>query len=139
MLVFVTAPAVPLPDWLPSMLALFSRDERAGVVGTRVLSPIGSLEEAGGILAADGSPRRRGEGDHNPDRPQYRFVKRVDFCSRPLLATRRELFERLKGFDGGIVAPADALVDFSLRAGRAAASVYYQPHARIVRIGGADR
>src|SRR5207248_7588863 len=35
MLVFVTAPAVPLPDWLPSLLALFSRDERAGVFPTR--------------------------------------------------------------------------------------------------------
>ena len=139
MLVFVTAPAVPLPDWLPSILALFSRDERAGVVGTRVLSPIGSLEEAGGILAADGSPRRRGEGDHNPDRPEYGFVKRVDFCSRPLLATTRDVFERLKGFNGGVVAPADALVEFSLRVGQAARPVYYQPDARVVRIGGADR
>jgi Sulfotransferase family len=133
-LVFVTAPAVPIGDWLPPMLSLFSSDQSAGVVGTRILSPIGELEEAGGILAPDGSPRRRGEGDQNPDRHEYRFVKRVDFCSRPLLATRKDVFERLKGFDDAVVAPADALAEFSLRAGRTAAPVYYQPEARMVRI-----
>ena len=138
-LVFVAAPAAPLPNWLPSMLALFSRYELAGVVGTRILSPSGHLREAGGILAADGSPQRRGEGDQDPDRPEYHFVKRVDFCSRPLLATHRDVFARLKGFDDSVIARADALADFSLRAGRAAVPVYYQPEARVVSIGDADR
>jgi hypothetical protein len=134
-LVFVAAPALPLPDWLPSMLALFARYPRAGIVGTRILSPLGALEEAGGILAADGARRRRGEGDVNPDRPEYCFVKRVEFCSRPLLATTRRLFERLKGFDGGAPGSVDALADFSLRAFQSDARVYYQPGARVVRIG----
>jgi GT2 family glycosyltransferase len=133
--VFVTAPAVPLPGWLPSILTLFSDDRDPGVVGTRIVSPYGALEEAGGILAPDGSRRRRGEGDHHPDRPQYRFVQRVNFCSPPLLATRSDLFERLAGFDERRVAPTDAVVDFSLRAGRSGAPVYYQPQARVVTIG----
>jgi hypothetical protein len=131
----VTAPAVPLPGWLPSILALFSPQRDAGVVGTRILSPYGALEEAGGILAADGSPTRRGEGDHDPDRPEYGFVRRVDFCSPPLLATTRALFDRLAGFDERGAVPAEALVDFSLRAGQAGAPVYYQPEARVVTIG----
>jgi hypothetical protein len=133
--IFVTAPALPLPDWLPSILALFSPDRDAGVVGTRILSSDGTLEEAGGILAPGGLRKRRGEGDNDPDRPEYCFVKRVDFCSPPLLATRRDLFERLAGFDERRVTPAEALVDFSLRAGQAGAPVYYQPQARVVAIG----
>jgi hypothetical protein len=133
--VFVTAPAVPLPGWLPSILALLSQDGDAAVVGTRTLSWDGTLEEAGGILTAGGRRRRRGEGDHDPDRPEYRFVRRVDFCSPPLLATRRDLFERLAGFDKRRLAPADALVDFSLRARQSGAPVYYQPEARVVTIG----
>jgi hypothetical protein len=133
--VFVTAPAVPLPEWLPSILALFSPDRDAGVVGPRILSRYGALEEAGGILAAGGSRERRGEGDQDPDRPEYGFVQRVDFCSPPLLAIRRDLFERLGGFDEGRVAPAEALVEFSLRAGQSGARVYYQPRARVVTIG----
>jgi hypothetical protein len=134
--ILVTAPAVPLPDWLPPVLALFRPERDAGAVGTRILSGDGVLQEAGGIRAADGSLRRRGEGDHDPDKPEYGFVRRVDFCSPPLIATRRDLFERLSGFDERCVAPVDALVDFSLRAGQSAAPVYYQPQARMVTIGG---
>ncbi len=136
---FLTAPAVPLPGWLPSILALLGPERDAGVVGARIVSRFGVLEEAGGILAADGTRDRRGEGDANPDRPEYCFVQRVDFCSPPLVATRRDLFDRLGGFDQGAVAPADALVDFSLRAGQAGAPVYYQPQARVVAIGNGDR
>jgi hypothetical protein len=135
--IFLTAPVVLLPGWLPSTLALLERD--AGVVGARIVSRLGILEEAGGILAADGTRKRRGEGDANPDRPEYCFVRRVDFCSPPLVATKRDLFDRLGGFDHGPLAPADALVDFSLRAGQAGAPVYYQPEARVVAIGNGDR
>jgi hypothetical protein len=133
--ILVTVPAIPLPDWLPSILGLLRRGGDAGAVGTRILSRDGALQEAGGILAADGSLRRRGEGDHDPDRPEYGFVRRVDFCSPPLLATTRDVFERMSGFDVRRGAQVDALVDFSLRAGRAEAPVYYQPHARVVTIG----
>jgi GT2 family glycosyltransferase len=59
----------------------------------------------------------------------------VDFCSPPLLATRRDLFERLGGFDERRAATADAVVDFSLRAGQSGAPVYYQPEARVVAMG----
>jgi hypothetical protein len=137
--IFVTAPAVPLPDWLPSILTLFSSGRDAGVIGTRILSSDGTLEEAGGVLASGGSRRRRGEGDHDPDRPEYCFVRRVDFCSPPLLATRRDLFERLDGFDERQATADDAVVDFSLRAGQAGAPVYYQPQARLVAIGDGER
>ena len=42
------------------------------------------------------------------------------------------------GFDAS-VAPEDAPVDFSLRAGCSGAHVYYQPQVRVVAIGGEDR
>ena len=137
--IFLTAPAVPLPGWLPSMLSLLGPERDAGVVGARIVSRFGFLEEAGGILAADGTHERRGAGDANPDRPEYCFVQRVDFCSRPVVATRRDLFERLGGIDQGAKAPDDPLVDFSLRAGQGGAAVYYQPQARVVAIGNESR
>jgi hypothetical protein len=132
--VFVTAPTIPLPDWLPSIVSLFSRDPDAGVVGARILGRDGALEEAGGIVEP-GARLRRGSGDPNPDRPEYSFVRPVDFCSPPVLATKRELFERLSGFGDGDLAPAEAVVDYSLRAGDAGKVVYYQPDARVVAIG----
>jgi Sulfotransferase family len=136
--VFLTAPAVPLPGWLPSMLALLGSEREAGVVGARIVSRFGFLEEAGGILA-DGRRERRGEGDANPDRPEYCFVRRVDFCSPPLVAAKRELFDRLGGVEAGGVSQNDSLIDFSLRAAQAGAPVYYQPEARVVALGNGDR
>jgi hypothetical protein len=136
--VFVAAPAIPLPDWLPSILALIS-ERGAGVVGPRILSGEGTLQEAGGMITPAGMRERFGEGDPDPDRPEYCFVRRVDFCSPPLLATRREVFERLGGFghQGGV--SSDSLVDFSLRAGRSGAAVYYQPQTRVVTFGEGSR
>ena len=81
------------------MLAILGPERDAGVVGARIMFPFGILEEAGGILA-DGKRKRRGEGDANPDRPEYCFVRRVDFCSPPLVATKRELLDRLSGAEG---------------------------------------
>ena len=132
---FVTAPAIPLEGWLPPILSLFSRDEDAGVIGARTVSGDGTLRAAGGVLASSGTPQCRGEGDHDPDSPEYCFVKRVDFCSPPLLVTTRDVFERLAGFDERRATPAEAMLDFSLRAGRTGAHVYYQPHARLVALG----
>jgi hypothetical protein len=130
---FVTAPGVPLPGWLISIAEIFSSRRDAGLVGTRIVTPDGVLEEAGGILGPDGSRQRRGQGDHDPDRPHYRFLRRVDFCSPPLLATRRDVFNRLGGLSQ-VHGARDSLVEFSLRAGRNGVPVYYQPEARIVAL-----
>jgi hypothetical protein len=135
---FVTAPAIALEGWLPPMLSLFSRNEDAGVIGARTVSGDGTLRAAGGVLASGGAPEWRGEGDPDPDSPEYCFVRRVDFCSPPLLVTTRDLFERLAGFDERRATPAEAMLDFSLRAGRTGAHVYYQPHARVVALGDED-
>jgi GT2 family glycosyltransferase len=133
--VLVAGPAAPLPGWLPSMLSLFRCGRDAGVVGARIISAQGALREAGGVLSAAGARRRLGEGDPDPDRPEYGFVRRVDFCSPPLVAARRELFERRARRDEREVARAQAVVDVSLRAGQAGLPVYYQPQARVVTIG----
>ena len=129
--VFVSAPTVPLPNWLPSIIAPFHRDAEPGVVGARILARDGALAEAGGILEP-GRRLRRGAGDPNPDRPEYSFVRPVDFCSPPILATQRELFDRLDGFEHAQLSPDEAVVDYSLRAGQAGQRVLYQPDARVV-------
>ncbi|MGI9254191.1 MAG: glycosyltransferase family 2 protein, partial [Thermomicrobiales bacterium] len=97
-LIFLNQDSEPLPGWLPPVLALFSRDAAIGAAGSLLLSTDGTLQEAGGIVFRDGSAANFGRG-LDLDDPLVATVRDVHYCSAAALATRRDLFERLGGFD----------------------------------------
>ena len=121
--------------WLDSMLALLRARPDAGAVGSMLLSPDGRLQEAGGIIWRDGSGWNYGRGD-DPEKPDYGYVREVDYCSAASLMVPRALWEELGGFDE-IFAPAyceDSDFAFRLRAG--GRKVFYQPRSRVVHLEG---
>ena len=132
MLVFLNNDTVPFPNWLPPLLHVFRRFPDAGAVGGKVLSSTGILQEAGGVIFADGSAAHVGRGDVDDDHPVYAYVREVDYCSGALLAIPRRLFLEMGGFDPRY-RPAyyeDVDLCFTLRAHDFC--VYYQPASRIV-------
>jgi GT2 family glycosyltransferase/ubiquinone/menaquinone biosynthesis C-methylase UbiE len=137
-LVFLNNDTLPAPGWLPPLLRTFRQRPDAGAVGGKLLYPDGALQEAGGIIFSDGVGCNFGKRDRAADAPLYSFVREVDYCSGALLATPRELFIRLGGFDARF-APAyyeDADYCFTLRAH--GYRVYYQPESAIVHFEGAS-
>jgi len=123
--------------WLEAMIAVFRERPDAGAVGGRLVYPDGSLQEAGCIIWSDGSAWNYGRGD-DPARPEYGYVRRVDYCSGACLAVPRELFLGVGGFDTRY-RPAyyeDADLAFAIRA--AGKQVYLQPAATIVHYEGAS-
>lgn len=121
---------------LDALLALFKLKPDAGMVGSRLIYPNGRQQEAGCILSADGSAWNYGHLD-DPYKPQYGYVREVDYCSGAALAIPRSLFERLGGFDA-VFSPAyyeDA--DMAMRVRASGYKVYYQPFARVVHLEGA--
>jgi GT2 family glycosyltransferase len=135
-LVFLNDDTVPLPGWLPALLRTFRTHADAGAVGGRLVYPDGRLQEAGGVVFSDGSGANFGRGDIDVDAPLYTYVRSVAYCSGALLATRRELFRSLGGFDT-LYRPAyyeDTDFCFSVRA--SGLGVYYQPDALVVHAEG---
>lgn len=135
-LVFLNNDTVPQPGWLDALLGTFEQHPRTGLVGAKLVYPDGRLQEAGGVVFADGSGWNYGRNE-SPDDCRYAYVRDADYCSGAAIAIRRELFERLGGFDPRY-APAyyeDTDLAFAVRA--AGLRVLYQPAAVVVHDEGA--
>ncbi|MGH8074545.1 MAG: glycosyltransferase [Lysobacter sp.] len=130
-LVFLNNDTAPQPGWLDALLDTFSDHPNAGLVGAQLLYPDGRLQEAGGVVFADGSGWNYGRFGA-PDAPPHAFVREVDYCSGAALAVRKTLFDELGGFDARY-APAyyeDTDLAFAVR--NAGFETLYQPAAQVV-------
>ncbi|MFO7338393.1 MAG: glycosyltransferase [Lysobacteraceae bacterium] len=130
-LVFLNNDTIPQPGWLDALLATFDAHPDCGLAGAQLLYPDGRLQEAGGVVFADGSAWSYGRFEAADD-PRYAYVREADYCSGAALAIPRDLFEAVGGFDRRY-APAyyeDTDLAFAVRAhGR---RVLYQPASRVL-------
>ena len=124
-----------MENWLEPLVQLMETDKKTGMVGSKLLYPDGRLQEAGGILWKDGSAWNYGNGK-DPEDPEYNYVKEADYISGAAIMIRRELWEKLGGFDE-LFAPAyceDSDLAFQVRA--AGYKVLYQPLSQVVHFEG---
>jgi GT2 family glycosyltransferase len=135
-LVFLNNDTILLPGWLEPLLRVFTQHEDAGAVGGRLLYPDGRLQDAGGIVFADGSAWKYGYGDTNPSAGIYDHFRAVDYCSGCLLATPRSLFAELGGFDAVYRPGFYEDTDYCFAVRERGLRVYYEPQCTIVHVEG---
>ncbi len=121
--------------WLDELLQTFELHADTGMVGARLLFPDGRLQEAGGTVFRDGSASHLGR-NRDPGRPEYAFVREVDYCSGACLLLRTELYRSLGGFDEHYLPAYYEDADLAFRVRQRGLRVLYQPLCRVVHYEG---
>ncbi len=139
-LLFLNTDAFVHPGWLEPLLETV---ECAGVgaVVPRFLHPNGTLQDAGALLAQDGTVMVYGDGD-DPDRLCYRFRRVVDIGSAACMLVKRSLFLAVGGFDELFTPAYYEDADLCMRLAHEGLQVVYEPRSTVTHMrygsGGSD-
>lgn len=120
---------------LETLASLLESDESIGMTGSKLIYPDGRLQEAGGIIWSDASGWNYGRLD-DPQKPEYNYVKEVDYISGAAIMIRKKLWDEIGGFDERY-APAyceDSDLAFEVR--RHGKRVVYQPESVVTHFEG---
>ena len=134
-LVFLNNDTVPQPGWLEALLRTFDDEPGTGLVGAQLLYPDGRLQEAGGVVFADGSGWNYGKYE-SPDDPRFAYLRDCDYASGAAIAIPRALFERVGGFDTRYTPAYYEDTDLAFAVREAGLRVVYQPASKVIHVEG---
>jgi GT2 family glycosyltransferase len=121
------------PSWLDPLLDAVE-DRSVGAAVPRYLNLDGSLQEAGALLARDGTVMPYGAGA-DPELPCYGFPRRIDYGSAACMLVRRDDFVGRGGFDDRYAPAYFEDVDFCLRLAQDGLSTVFEPRSTVTHVG----
>lgn len=123
------------PEWLSTLVELLDKDPSIGMAGSKLIYPDGRLQEAGGIIWKDASASNYGNGG-DPEAPEFNYVKEVDYISGASILVRRDLWERLGGFDEYYLPAYCEDTDLAFQVRQEGFKVVYQPASEVIHYEG---
>lgn len=120
-----------LPGAIDRLVQTLQTHTDVGLVGSKLIFNDGTLQEAGSIIWSDGSGWNFGRGG-DPSRPEFNYVREVDYCSGASIMISKDLFCSLGGFDP-IYAPAYYEdTDLAMRVRQKGFKVLYVPDSVVI-------
>lgn len=123
------------PGWLNALLACFAEEPDCALAGSRLVYPDGRLQEAGGVVYADGSCWNVGRFESREE-PAYRFRRAVDYVSGASMLIRRATFEQAGGFDTRYAPAYYEDVDLAFAVRQLGRKVFYEPRSMVIHFEG---
>jgi len=120
-----------MPNSIKALVDTLENGTGIGAVGGKLIFPDGTLQEAGSIIWRNGSCTGYGRND-DPFKPEYSFVRDVDFCSGAMLLTPRDLFLSLGKFDTMYATAYYEDADYCMKLWSNGYRVVFQPFAIVI-------
>ena len=120
-----------LPGFLTSMFECMDSEPDVGIVGSKLIYPDGTLQEAGSIIWNDGTAHNYGK-HQDIDNFKYLTPRNVDYCSGASILVRTQLFRRLGGFDEQYAPAYYEDVDLSFQARAIGFHTRYEPNSVVI-------
>lgn len=130
-LMFLNNDTLVTSGWLSNLVKTIEGYTGCGAVGCKLIWPNGRLQEAGSIIWAEGIAQGYGRGD-DPKKPEYSYLREVDYCSGACLLVRKDLFENLGRFDERYVPSYYEDSDLCLGIWNLGYKVVYQPDVTVI-------
>ncbi|SEJ06297.1 glycosyltransferase [Frateuria terrea] len=134
-LLFLNNDTQVTPGWLDALLACFTQRPDCGMAGPRLVYPDGRLQEAGGLVFADGSCWNTGRFEAR-NAPAYQYRRRTDYVTGAAMLLRREVFQRVGGFDVRYRPAYYEDTDLAFAVRDLGLEVYYEPASTVIHCEG---
>lgn len=132
---FLNNDTAVLPGAIDSLLETAKSLPDAGLIGSKLVYPDGTLQEAGGYIWQNGDGANLGRNS-DPVEPGYNLRRDVDYISGAAMLVPRALWEELGGFDTRYAPAYCEDSDFAMRLKSLGWRVIYQPNSTVVHFEG---
>jgi GT2 family glycosyltransferase len=132
---FLNNDTLVLPHWLDELIGVLDADPGIGLAGSKLVFADGRLQECGAIVWRDGSAWNYGRLS-DPRRPEFCYLRDVDYVSGASIALPRSLWEELGGFDELFVPAYAEDADLAFRIRARGLRTVVQPLSQVIHFEG---